>query len=362
MLPEALNAICPYYTMFPLDFPLRLLQGRARKRDRVVDPFCGRGTTNFAARLVGLSSFGVDSSPIAVALSQAKIASSTPRAVTDLATRILHESGPPQQLPTGTFWKLAYHHNTLYRLCQLREELLQNCRTETRVLLRAIVLGALHGPLTKLSPSHFSNQSPRTFAPKPDYATRFWRSRQMLPPDVDVTAVIKRRAARYLTQTPDRTDSSIAKGDSRIFDFSNEQPFDWVITSPPYYGMRTYIPDQWLRFWFLGGPNTVEYSPPKEELAHNSADAFVANLAAVWNNVASACRSKAQLVARFGAINERKADPRELMRESLAMAGWRLRTACRAGSANDGRRQAVQFRLKSSSPITEYDFYAVLAG
>src|SRR5687768_1933571 len=38
-----LNALCPYFTMFPLDFPLRAL-GRAKPGDRVLDPFCGRGT------------------------------------------------------------------------------------------------------------------------------------------------------------------------------------------------------------------------------------------------------------------------------------------------------------------------------
>jgi len=40
--------------MFPLDFPLDILRKRALPGDRVLDPFCGRGTTNFAARLVGL--------------------------------------------------------------------------------------------------------------------------------------------------------------------------------------------------------------------------------------------------------------------------------------------------------------------
>ncbi|CAL1241131.1 DNA methyltransferase [Candidatus Methylocalor cossyra] len=49
--------------MFPLDFPLNILKRRAHAGDVVHDPFCGRGTTNYAARLLGLSSLGVDSSP-----------------------------------------------------------------------------------------------------------------------------------------------------------------------------------------------------------------------------------------------------------------------------------------------------------
>ena len=64
----ALNGICPYFTMFPLDFPLNILQCRAKHGESVLDPFCGRGTTIFAARLTGLSSVGVDSSPVAAAM------------------------------------------------------------------------------------------------------------------------------------------------------------------------------------------------------------------------------------------------------------------------------------------------------
>ncbi len=64
---------CPYYTMFPLDFPLRYLSN-ARPGEWVVDPFCGRETTLYAARLRGLPSVGVDISPVAVAIAQAMLA------------------------------------------------------------------------------------------------------------------------------------------------------------------------------------------------------------------------------------------------------------------------------------------------
>jgi len=41
----ALNAVCPYYTMFPLEFPLSVLKRFHTKKSklRVLDPFCGRG-------------------------------------------------------------------------------------------------------------------------------------------------------------------------------------------------------------------------------------------------------------------------------------------------------------------------------
>ena len=66
----ALNAICPYFTMFPLEFPYRILDRYARQGDAVLDPFAGRGTTLYAARLLGLNAFGIDSNPVAVAISE----------------------------------------------------------------------------------------------------------------------------------------------------------------------------------------------------------------------------------------------------------------------------------------------------
>jgi DNA modification methylase len=64
----AFNAICPYYTMFPLEFPLRLLKKHKAISPTVFDPFCGRGTTIYAARKLGLRSYGIDTSPIAAAI------------------------------------------------------------------------------------------------------------------------------------------------------------------------------------------------------------------------------------------------------------------------------------------------------
>ena len=57
----SLNTVCPYYTMFPLGFPLGQLN-TAQKDDWVLDPFCGRGTTIFAARLRGLGCVGIPQS------------------------------------------------------------------------------------------------------------------------------------------------------------------------------------------------------------------------------------------------------------------------------------------------------------
>lgn len=358
---RALNAVCPYYTMFPLEFPLKTLAGHARRGDWVADPFCGRGTTNFAARLLGLPSVGVDSSPVAVALTQAKLADARASDVVRVAAGILNEMPKQVAVPSGQFWRMAYHPASLRSLCWLRRDLLRDCDGDSRILLRAIMLGALHGPRTKTVPSHLSNQCPRTYGPKPAYAVRFWRKRRLKPPAVDVLEVVRIRAKRYLVNRPKATFAEVHLGDSRSTKAWDGRRFHWIITSPPYYGMRTYIPDQWLRNWFVGGPSTVQYEPPARELSHPSPEAFAGDLRKVWKGLAGHAAKDGRLVIRFGGINDRDVDTVELLKLSLADSGWRLRTVVPAGDADTGRRQARQFLKDRPSPKAEHDFHAVLA-
>jgi hypothetical protein len=354
---EALNAVCPYYTMYPLDFPLRVLEQYGKRGDWVIDPFCGRGTTNFAARLRKMPSVGVDSSPVAAALAQAKLATATPSGVVASARAILKSAKEPTSLPSGKFWKLAYHGHTLVQLCQLREAL-RECSSDTRVLLRAIVLGALHGPRPKGTPSYFSNQSPRTFAPKPNYAVKFWTQRGMRPDDVDVLSIIKRRAERYLTEPPPNVEGKVLLGDSREADtFVDIPKARFVVTSPPYFGMRTYLPDQWLRLWFLGGPDYVEYRQPEGQLEHSGADHFAAEMGRVWKNVASHTTRNARLIIRYGGIHDRDAVPMDVLKKSLVDSGWKMKTARAVPDPDAARRQVVQFGAEPKKAITEYDVY-----
>lgn len=355
----ALNGICPYFTMFPLEFPLRILKSRARRSDLVLDPFCGRGTTNFAARLLGIRSVGVDSSPVAFAIAASKLANVTSEAIITEARSIL-DSKIKASIPRGQFWSLAYHRDTLDKLCRFRAALLEHCTTPARVALRAIILGALHGPKTKMLQSYFSNQCPRTYAPKPAYATRFWQSQGMKPQSVDVLGVITRRAQRYFCSVPTAS-GLIRQSDSRVMESlvpeNRSKRFDWIITSPPYYGMRTYIPDQWLRNWFIGGPDRVEYSQ-RYQLTHSAPNEFVHDLKVVWRNAAAFSSANATLVIRFGGIRDRKANPLDLIKSSLSDSGWTVKTVRAAGSAILGKRQADAFLRASSAPRLEYDIWA----
>jgi DNA methylase len=358
----ALNAICPYFTMFPLSFPHRILKRYGKFHETVLDPFCGRGTTNYAARLLGYESYGFDSSPVAIAATKAKLANVSPTQILNYATRLL-EANMQGEVPQGEFWEAAYDRTTLDQVCRLRTALLsQQDASQVSHALTGIILGALHGPSAKFDQSYLSNQCPRTYAPKPNSAVNFWRKRQLTAPRVEVLDIIKKRAERYYGQRIPKTMGSAFLADSR-----QKKPFSyikqsgdrvsWVITSPPYYGLRTYIPDQWIRNWFVGGPAVVDYSADRQ-LSHGGLESFIKDLNSVWGNARKVAKSNARMVVRFGAIKNRELDsPFEVIRDSLLDTGWEVTAVRSAGTASEGRRQALGFGQRGQA-LAEIDVWA----
>lgn len=364
---NALNAICPYFTMFPIEYPLRILKKHKNKKPVVLDPFCGRGTTLFAARTLGFEAWGFDSSPIAVAISKAKLATCTIGDAIYLAEKILNENRYVEK-PSCSFFKMAFHSKTLHDLCILRRGLMDlEHETDASAVLRAAILGCLHGPLSKNleNTSYFSNQMPRTYAPKPDYAVKYWKEKNISAPKINVLRVLNRKLQR-LTELENTSPSSISQvlqGDSQssnLFKQAKARP-SVVITSPPYYGMKTYIQDQWLRNWFLGGPSSVDYSLG-EQLDHKTKESFASSMGKVWRNIHETSKSSEPLhmYIRFGIIPSFKTDAKKIFLGSLEESNrtWRLISNRSAMSANVGKRQAHQMKAKST-PFSEFDFHVV---
>jgi len=362
---NALNAICPYFTMFPLEYPNRVLKKHLKEKPVVLDPFCGRGTTLFSARRLGFSAWGIDSSPVAVAIAKAKLASCDIDAPLELAAKFISDIAPAA-LPDTPFFRSAYHQSTLRDICALREGLLGlDDETDASSILRAAALGCLHGPLPKHveNAGYFSNQMPRTYASKPDYAVRFWKERNLKAPKVDVLRVLRRKIERLvgLDQASPCSISQVLHGDAQseeLFRSLGTAP-SIVITSPPYYGMRTYVQDQWLRNWFLGGPDSIDYSAGPQ-LDHGGQQVFATSLGKVWKNIASSAESSESLhmYVRFGIIPSALVDAKKLFRASLEESGvdWRLVSTRSAKSADVGKRQADQMKAESAAAV-EFDFH-----
>lgn len=360
----AFNAICPYYTMFPLEYPMGIIRKYRRDHPIVLDPFCGRGTTIYAARKFGLRSYGLDTSSIATSIAQAKVASANADIVLRLAKRLLAKK--PMDVPEVEFFREAFAPSTLIEVCALREGLLNAPKTHAAAILRAAALGCLHGPMNLGGKaSYFSNQMPRTFASKPDYSVRFWRDRGMKPPVVSVLEVLQKKLARIsdLDSPSPGYLTDIKCGDARLaasYHRVRTATATVTVTSPPYYGMTTYVEDQWLRNWFLGGPSEIDYGN-SQQMSHAGPEAFIADLAKVWRNVLKASGNEAHLYVRFGAIPSVKSDPRYILKTSLEEAGgWNLISVRDAKTSHAGKRQADQMG-RESDPAKEFDFHAIRA-
>ena len=125
---------------------------------RILDPFCGRGTTLYAARILKFEAYGTDTNPVAVAIAEAKLARTTTRQVIRLTRELL--AGDEVETPQGDFWSMAYAPSTLQAICKLRMGLQRRWGNAAK-LLRALILGILHGPIRKGEPSYLSNQMPK---------------------------------------------------------------------------------------------------------------------------------------------------------------------------------------------------------
>lgn len=187
----------------------------------------------------------------------------------------------------------------------------------------------------------------------------------MSPPAVDVMTIIEERAWRYFGTPAPMSRGRVLLGDAREIRLPRRR-FSHVVTSPPYFGMRSYVPDQWIRDWFLGGPAAPTYVQPGQLGYEENRDParFASELGRVWANVAPACRNGARLVIRFGAIRSRPSDPVAIVRASIesARTGWRIESILPAGDAHRGKRQADQMgaRGKGSGAVVEYDVACIL--
>ncbi len=328
---KQVNGICPYFTRFPLQFPLHRLR-TAQPGQWALDPFCGGGTSLFAARLRGLGAVGIDSNRTAVVIARAKQCSATADAVVNTATHMLAEA-PLADVPTGAFWEQAYSPEVLRTLCRFRACFTKSAdMSSTATVLCALLLGMLHGPQKAGTPTYLSNHLPADFAPEPDDAARQWTRQRLHPPACNVLELVQARAVRLLTRQPPPTPGVVHHGDSRTIDLIAERPrFDWLITSPPYYGLDSYHADQWLRNWLTGGPPHPQRNN-HQQVSQRTPQGYVADLALVWRRCAKICRPGARFIVRIGNVPGVDAPHAvDLLKASLHQAdtGWRI-TTCRA--------------------------------
>ena len=349
------HAICPYFAMFPEHFVRKHLIW-SQPGDWIFDPFSGRGTTAFESLLNERQAAGCDTNPVAVCISRAKTSPPVKRKTLERLEHLREGCIQGEELDPSDFFRLCFHPRTLGQLLYLRRSLAWQ-ENDVDCFLAALVLGCLHGESHR-SRRYFSNRMPRTISTKPDYSVRWWRHNGYEPPERDVFTILGNEVEyRFLTPPPEGR-GKILQGDartaSRLFPGLSEK-VKLVITSPPYLDTTNFAEDQWLRLWFLGGPERP--LKVRADDRHTSTAYYWKFLQEAWAGICDLLRPDARLIIRIGGARLTQADIAQGLISSLEEGlGRRLALEEQRMSEISGG-QVRSFQAKARGARFEYDFH-----
>jgi hypothetical protein len=355
------HSICPYFAMFPETFAEEWIERLSQPGDVVMDPFSGRGTAPFQALLMDRIGVGWDINPVAACLNFAKLRSP---ALATVRTRIneLRQAYNPrewidQAAAMDEFFHLAFDRDVLSTLLYLRCALNWRHR-RSDAFVAALVLGALHGDIK--SEKYLSNQMPRTISTKPGYSVRWWSTRGLAPPKRDVFKLLGESAHfRFESPRPKRLGHAFL-GDMR------EIPLRWpgprvslVVTSPPYGAVTSYEEDQWLRLWFLGGPDSPRKSHFTRDDQRQNADDYWRFIGDFWRAISFVLVPGGSVVIRLGTASARVGELARRLEASFALSPRELRTV-EMRTSEIVKRQTGSFTPGTRGCLVELDLHAVM--
>jgi SAM-dependent methyltransferase len=241
---------------FPLHVAYDLLKGHVKDPVLVFDPFCGKGTTLLAARMLGCPAYGIDIAPEAVICASAKLAHVTPEGLQRYLKQM--RLGSPSLGGVPACVRTFFHRSTLTQILGIREKLMRDIdssdeeRRENAIFVLAALLGILHGHASY----SLSISSAHAYSMAPAYVVKFAAKHGLKAPIRDIKACLAEKIIRCLsTALPRPVPSAVRRGsalDCGMIFPTLVGKVDLVLTSPPYLNAQTYAKDNWLRLWLLG--------------------------------------------------------------------------------------------------------------
>ena len=355
------HSICPYFAMFPEEFVRKYLFW-TEPGDLIFDPFSGRGTTVFESLLNQREAMGCDTNPVAVCISNAK--ADPPDHSVALARLAELERSFTKTDESETeqeFFRSCFHTKTLDQVLYLRRSLDWRERRED-CFLAALALGALHGESHR-SQRYFSNRMPRTISTKPAYSIRWWRKHGYQPPERDVFEILRDILAFRMVSPPPTIRGRVLEGDARqaskLFPHFHGR-VRMVLCSPPYIDTTNYLEDQWLRFWFLGGPPHPSRGQGTDD-RHRNLDDYWNFLTEAWAGLHELLTEDARLIIRIGGRKLDRNNVEEKVGESLSQG---LSAAVRLIERHESPirgNQSRAFRPGAKGCQVEIDLHFALA-
>jgi hypothetical protein len=252
--------------MFPIPFVRHAIEMYCPDGGSVLDPFCGRGTVPFVARVTGRKSLGVDLNPVAFVFSSVKL-NPEPNLdrllsrIGDIAKASLRE----EEKAENSFQAAAWSRPVL-RFLKASRRLLDWRNDRTDQTLMALILVHLHGK----TGNAVSNQMRQSKSMSPNYSIKWWKDHGLKPPQLDPVEYFCARARwRYRHGIPTGAESRVIMGDARTVLPRARRKFSMLLTSPPYYDVTNYRLDNWIRLWMLGEEPLPNYTTNNDTATGN---------------------------------------------------------------------------------------------
>jgi len=247
-----------YRACFKPQLPRFFIERLTKPKDRVYDPFMGRGTTPVEAALLGRVPLGNDINPLSTVMTRPRL---EPPTLSRVETR-LREIPLDDPADTPEDLLAFYHPETLRGISSIKKYLKE--RRHAGVLDpidRWIALVALNR-LTGHSSGFFSVYTlPPNQAVSAKSQRKINERRSQVPPRRDVVKIILKKSRQLLKDVtiPAREMLARVSPDAQLLtgpaDATPQLPsnsIDLVVTSPPFLNVVQYATDNWLRCWFLG--------------------------------------------------------------------------------------------------------------
>lgn len=226
------HSLHPYPAKFPPQLPRQVLTRFSQKDDKILDPFCGSGTTLVEARLQGIDSVGVDVNALACLLSKVKatpLSEAQSHFVNDFIAQLTAES---------YLWQFGQRKAIKVHPVEGLEHWFQKNVAEELTFIREKIWEVSDEDIQDFLKIVFSSIIVRVSNQESD--TRFAAIEKNVPDNFTLNLFLERvtnfhkRVQEFSYQANGSANLEIYNADSRNLQFLTAETFDLIVTSPPY--------------------------------------------------------------------------------------------------------------------------------
>jgi len=240
-----LHSVSPYVGRMTPSLAHWLIKSATKKKDVVLDPFCGIGTVCLEADLMGRGAIGIDLNPYAHLIAKAKFDRRPIEYYLNFLKNLRIDTSKIDLINISPFVRQYFHDETLKEIICIRDIFIK----EQNYFLLACLMGILHGN----RPGYLSVWTGCIIPmpPRKKGDLNFDENKDI----PEYRPVIPRLAAKvkrmYINGFDINTKSTIILGDSRD-PLLKDNSVDVIISSPPYYNTLDYVSSNRLRLAILG--------------------------------------------------------------------------------------------------------------